>query len=378
MIQQIRATSLFVEERIICLLWLLFLGCLQPSIPAFGADLVPVPDLGLRIAPGFRISLYADSDLANDIYAMTLDANGRVVVTSQGYIKTLLDTNNDGRADQFRLFGTTQTGGMGMCFDGNDLYFMGDGFFSVYHDRDGNGEADGPPEKILPLHFAEHGGHAVRKGPDGWWYLIGGNDTGFNSSNHITLATSPVRAVEAGALLRISPIGRDCEVIAHGLRNPYDFDFNWVGDIFTYDSDVESDLFLPWYTPTRVYQIAYGGHHGWRLTASAKLEPSRLLCRCRADPGADGPWFTDGCSLLSPSAIPGTLPERSFRSGLDLRQDLFPSDQSGWSKLSRATRALSRVNRNTGLCSDRCRGGAGWFSLCLDWRPENAGRGLSN
>jgi putative membrane-bound dehydrogenase-like protein len=252
-----------------CLLLLLFPGWISLSLPSFGADLVTVPELGLRIAPGFRITLYADSDMANDIYAMTLDTNGRVVVTSQGYIKTLLDIDNNGRADQSRLFGTTQTGGMGMCFDGHDLYFMGDGFFSVYHDRDANGEADGPPEKISPLRFAEHGGHAIRKGPDGWWYLIGGNETGFNSSNHITLASSPVRSVEAGALLENFADRPGLEVIAHGLRNPYDFDFNWLGDIFTYDSDVESDLFSPC-TPNASLPNSAGGHHGWRGWACVK------------------------------------------------------------------------------------------------------------
>ena len=41
-------------------------------------------DLGLRVAPGFRVTLYADQDLANDIFAMTLDSHGQVVVTGPG------------------------------------------------------------------------------------------------------------------------------------------------------------------------------------------------------------------------------------------------------------------------------------------------------
>src|SRR5262249_54001004 len=100
---------------------------------------------------------------------------------------------------------------------------------------------------------------------DGWWYLIGGNDSGIDR-RHVTLPNSPVRRPEAGGLLRFTPDYKKWEVIAHGFRNPYDFDFNEAGDLFTYDSDVESDFFLPWYSPTRLYHIGYSGHHGWRLT----------------------------------------------------------------------------------------------------------------
>src|SRR5713101_1613364 len=71
------------------------------------ANLVPIPALGVSLTPGFRISVYAGPDLANDIYAMTLDAAGNVVVTSQGYIKKLYDRDGDGVADTAILFGMT-------------------------------------------------------------------------------------------------------------------------------------------------------------------------------------------------------------------------------------------------------------------------------
>jgi putative membrane-bound dehydrogenase-like protein len=243
-------------------------------------------DLGLRIAPGFRVTLYADQDLANDIFAMTLDSQGRVVVTGPGYIKVLHDTKGTGKADKATLFATPRTGGMGMCFDDDDLYFCGGGWFSRYRDRAGKGAADGPPEQIIPLAFSEHGGHAMRKGPDGWWYIIGGNDSVFGPQ-HVTLPHSPIRKVEGGALLRLTPDCRQCEVIAHGFRNPYDFDFNELGDLFTYDSDCERDFFLPWYTPTRIYHIAQGGHHGWRLAGY-------LRSWCRKD------YYLDTVDILWP------------------------------------------------------------------------------
>src|SRR6266850_2149352 len=228
------------------------------------ADLVSIPALGVRLERGFRISVFAGPELANDIYAMTLDASGNVVVTSQGYIKTLHDTDGDGFPDTATVFAVTEKGGMGLCIDGVDLYFAGDGGLYRFQDANQDGVADGPPDKLFSLGAGEHGGHAIRKGPDGWFYLIGGNDSGFGPQ-HITTPLPPIRNIEAGALLRFRPDRGQVEPIAHGFRNPYDFDFNGFGELFTYDSDVESDFFLPWYTPTRLFHIGYGGHHGWRL-----------------------------------------------------------------------------------------------------------------
>jgi putative membrane-bound dehydrogenase-like protein len=242
----------------------LILALLGAASSLRAADLVAVPALGLRVARGFEVTLFANETMANDIYAMAIDPRGNVVVTSQGYVRTLYDNNGDGIADDSEDFASTPTGGMGLCFDGNDLLFVGDDALWRFRDADADGQADAGPERILPLSFREHGGHAVRVGPDGAWYVIGGNDTKFDPTL-ISLSALPSRKIEGGALLRLSPDGRNPEVIAHGFRNPYDFDFNNDGEIFTYDSDVERDVFLPWYSPTRIYHVAPGGHHGWRL-----------------------------------------------------------------------------------------------------------------
>lgn len=251
-----------------------------------GADLVPASDLGLRLARGFRVTLYADDNLAGDIQAMTIDSHGDVVVTGPGYIRTLIDRNNDGVADDAVDFAQTPTGGMGLCFDGDDLMFVGDGALWRFRDANGDGRADGAPEKLLNLAFGEHGGHAIRRGPDGAWYVIGGNDSKFDLTQ-INISRVPERKIEGGALLRLGPDGRGAEVFAHGLRNPYDFDFSGDGDLFTYDSDVERDYFLPWYTPTRMYHIAPGGHHGWRLEGY-------LRSWARRD------YFTDTVDIMEP------------------------------------------------------------------------------
>jgi putative heme-binding domain-containing protein len=53
-------------------------------------------------------------------------------------------------------------------------------------------------------------------------------------------------------------------MIAAGLRNAYDIDFNADGELFTYDSDMEWDVGLPWYRPTRILHIIPGAEFGFR------------------------------------------------------------------------------------------------------------------
>ncbi len=250
----------------------LVIGLAIQTLSLSAAQLFDVPQLGLRVASGFRVTLFAGDNMASDVYSMTLDSRGNVVVSSQGYVRTLYDRNNDGFADDSQDFATTRTGGMGMCFDGTDLMFVGDGALWRYRDANDDGRSDGAPERLLSLAFGEHGGHAVRRGPDGAWYVIGGNDSKFDLSQ-INASPLPGRRIEGGAILRLGVPGRAAEVIAHGFRNPYDFDFNPSGDIFTYDSDCERDYFLPWYAPTRIYHVAPGNHHGWRLEGYVRSWP---------------------------------------------------------------------------------------------------------
>ena len=105
-------------------------------------------------------------------------------------------------------------------------------------------------------------GPYLRRGPDGWWYLIAGNKAGV-SADYASLESSPVKAPHAGAILRLSPDLKKGEILAHGFRNAYDFDFGALGDMFTFDSDGEREISLPWYQPTRAYHVLPGSHAGW-------------------------------------------------------------------------------------------------------------------
>jgi putative membrane-bound dehydrogenase-like protein len=290
------------------------LALIATTLPA--ADLVPVPALGLRAERGFEVTLFADNDLAPDTWCMTLDSQGRVVVANGQSIRTLVDDDGDNEADRAIEFARVSRGVMGMCFDGTSLFVSADGWLQRYEDANGDSVADGPPQRLVPLALAEHGGHAMRKGPDGWWYLIGGNDTGFTADKHATLADSPITKPEAGALLRLTPDASRAEIIAHGFRNPYDFDFSIEGDVFTYDSDVERDAFLPWYMPTRVYHVGYGQHHGWRLPGYQRSWP-------RPD------YYLDNVSILAPTgrgSPTGVAAYRHFQFPEEYRGGLFLAD----------------------------------------------------
>ena len=230
-----------------------------------GAAPVAGEEIGLRAPDGFEVSLYAGDDLAHDIYSMTIDGQGRVVVAGREYVKVLHDDDRDGKADRATLFSQRPASGAhGMLFLGDDLLATGDDSLMLLRDADRDGEADGLPEVWTKLRHPEHGANGIVRGPDGWIYVICGNDAGVKAE-HATTPGSPIKQPHCGAVLRFSPDGRQSEIVAHGFRNPYDCDFNSLGQLFTVDADGERDHHLPWYAPNRLFDVAPGMHHGWVL-----------------------------------------------------------------------------------------------------------------
>jgi len=220
--------------------------------------------VGLIAPPGFTVTQFAGDDLAHDIYCLTIDTAGRVVVSGPGYIRILEDTDGDGVAETVRQFADgPKTGAQGLYFLGRDLLCVGDAGLIRYTDADGDDRADGPPTTVLKIKTgSEHHAHAIRRGPDGWWYLIAGNFSDVNGG-YATEPTSPIRSPHGGVVLRLKPELAGGEVVADGFRNAYDFDFNPLGELFSYDSDGERDISLPWYVPTRVLHVLPGGEQGW-------------------------------------------------------------------------------------------------------------------
>jgi len=138
----------------------------------------------------------------------------------------------------------------------------------------------------------EHGPHTAVLGPDGQSiYVIAGNFTdipemngyGYKGDtarldNLLPLIKDPnghdnVVNTHGGWIARTDSAGSKWELISSGFRNPFDMAFNEDGELFTYDSDMEWDIGLPWYRPTRICHVTSGSEFGWRQGTN-KWSPS--------------------------------------------------------------------------------------------------------
>lgn len=221
-----------------------------------GAD-IPSSPYGLRLPPGFEVTEFADNTLVPDAVGLTFDPQGRVVVAGRGYVRIL------GADRAIDIAPAPKAAAHGLLWEGDSLYCVVDGGLRRY--RVGpDGQAAGPSELLYKLKTGgEHDAHALRRGPDGWLYWLCGNGAGIGAKEAAS-PLSPVRSPVAGGVLRLSPDFQQVEVVADGFRNPYGFDFNGDGELFTFDSDNERCVALPWYEPTRLYHVIPGGHYGWQ------------------------------------------------------------------------------------------------------------------
>lgn len=179
----------------------------------------------------------------------------------------------------------------------------------LYRISDSHG--DGQLDKVELLRAmdskGDHGVHAVLPTPDGKaLYLVcgdGAKPTAF-------LPSSPVPAIwgedhllprmpdgrgfmrdvlaPGGIIYRVSPDGKQFEVVASGFRNVFDAAINREGELFTYDADMEYDFNTSWYRPTRLNHVVSGAEFGWRNGAGKRPEfyPDNLPATLNVGPGS--------------------------------------------------------------------------------------------
>jgi putative heme-binding domain-containing protein len=176
-------------------------------------------------------------------------------------------------------------GAHGLLYAFDSLYVMvneGRRPHGMYRLRDTNGDDKYDEVQLLRRLEAsgEHGAHSMVVSPDGKSiYLVVGNQSKLTEvdSSRVPINWGEDNLVKRirtgfmddslapqGWIARTDPDGKQWELIAVGFRNQFDLAFNRLGELFTYDADMEWDIGAPWYRPTRVYHVISGAEFGFR------------------------------------------------------------------------------------------------------------------
>ncbi len=244
----------------------------------------------LRLPEGFTAELlYSVPQDQGSWVSITSDSLGRLI-TSDQYGKLYRVTPQDtGPATVERIelkIGFAQ--GLLCAFDSLYVVAHADeqnnlppGVFRV-RDTDGDDKYD-TVELLRQFEGgSEHGPHAVILGPDKKsLYICAGNATELPDpeTSRVPLiwkedqllsrlpdagGHAVGRMAPGGWVCKTDPDGKSFELVSMGYRNEYDIAFDPNGELFTYDADMEWDVGLPWYRPTRVCHVTSGSEYGWR------------------------------------------------------------------------------------------------------------------
>lgn len=272
----------------------------------------------LKLQPGFKAEhLYSPAENEQGSWvAMTFDDKGRLITADQygalyrlelapigsetlePKVERLKIKTGEAVADSVIQMGYAQ----GLLYAFNSLYVMVNHRSDADFDKNSglyrlqDTDNDDKFDKItlireLPGEPGEHGPHSIVMAPDGKsLYVIAGNHTDlpemdsyrlpkvWQRDNLFPLIKDPRghannRTAPGGWVAHIDPEGKTWELVSAGYRNPFDLAFNELGDMFTYDSDMEWDLGMPWYRPTRICHVTSGSEFGWR-TGDGKWSPA--------------------------------------------------------------------------------------------------------
>jgi putative heme-binding domain-containing protein len=224
-------------------------------------------DERFELPPGFRIYRAAAPELTGGSYAMTTDGQGRLLVGDGTSVRRLVDLDGDGVFDRFETIATGlgPRGPQGLLVYGDNLYAVGgDGLqlFTGYRSEANLVHAGRLGAKLNT--GGDHDTHTILRGLDGYLYLMAGNGAGIKDGAHITSASSPALFEREASVFRITPDGGQWECIGSGGRNPPSLGVNELGEFFSFDSDMEWHVGLPWYRPTRLNHWLVGGDQGWQ------------------------------------------------------------------------------------------------------------------
>ncbi|WP_164102293.1 c-type cytochrome [Candidatus Laterigemmans baculatus] len=275
----------------LCLLLLLLIPLGHSVGRAQGLGATPAD--AFRVPEGFAVDLLytVPAEEQGSWVSLTVDPQGRLVACDQYGSLYRITLAADAKPQVERLdveIGMAQ----GLLFAFDSLYVnVNDqtgkdarpGGIYRLRDTDGDDTFDSVEHLLELNNGGEHGPHALVLSPDGKRiFLCAGNNTFLpkqidqsrvprNWSEDHLLGRMPDarghnadRLAPGGFVASIDPDGKDFELVATGFRNHYDIAFNPLGELFTFDADMEWDVGTPWYRPTRVNHVISGGEFGWR------------------------------------------------------------------------------------------------------------------
>jgi putative heme-binding domain-containing protein len=271
---------------------LLTFSCLSGLLAAAALAQPPTPKF--KTAPGFAVErIYSvPRDSQGSWVALAADRAGRLYAADQyGPLYRLTPPRKPDESATAETLSLRIGGAHGLTWIGPDLYVVA-GQKAVcptglYRLRDTN--SDGELDEVQLLREldgdGEHGPHAVMPSPDGRsLYVLAGNAT--KLPELVRSRVPPLWAEDSllpplpavvgsetrgrlggGWICRTDLDGRAWELVSLGLRNAYALAVDARGELFTFDSDTELEINLPWYRPTRVLHAVSGADFGWRRGA---------------------------------------------------------------------------------------------------------------
>ena len=308
-----------MKQSVLYLAMLLLFACGNMQDTQMEEEAVPLgPKLDkLKLQTGFNAEhIYSPSENEMGSWvSMTFDDQGRMITSDQygalyrleipligsdslaPAIEKLKIQTGETVADSIIQMGYAQ----GLLWAFNSLYVMvnhrGNDEFEktsgLYRLKDNDGDDQFDEIKLLQSleGSGEHGPHSIVLSPDEQsLYVIAGNHTDvpemdayrlpkvWQDDNLFPQIKDPRghandRGAPGGWIAKVDSLGESWELVAAGFRNPFDLAFNQAGDMFTFDSDMEWDLGMPWYRPTRICHVTSGAEFGWR-TGNGKWSPA--------------------------------------------------------------------------------------------------------
>ncbi|MBY5959625.1 c-type cytochrome [Membranicola marinus] len=305
----------FQYPFLITAFFFLFIGC-SPEETEDPVEVSSNPKIAkLQLTEGFVADhLYSPIDTVEGSWvAMAFDDKNRLITSDQYGWLYRLEIPPIGSADsippQVEKLDINMGHAQGLLWAFNSLYVMVNNYtpddpekmdeedFNVpsglYRLRDTNGDDQLDSIQYLKpmVGWGEHGPHSIVLAPDGKsLFMVAGNHTDIIEMDHYRVPKAwdednilpqildprghaNERMAPGSWIAEFNPDGTEWTLQASGFRNTFDIAFNEAGDLFAYDSDMEWDLGMPWYRPTRICHATSGAEYGWR-TGNAKWSPA--------------------------------------------------------------------------------------------------------